>query len=75
MVSYLTLSPLSNDFIRVIHSQCSYALLWIKGMQIGGHEIEIRNFSDNTIIFLRYFSCLTKIELILELCEKLLAQK
>ena len=42
----------------------------IKGIQIGDHEIKIVNFADNTTIFLRYFSCLTKIELILELCEK-----
>ena len=38
----------------------------IKGIQIGDHEIKIVNFADDTTIFLRDFSCLTKIELILE---------
>ena len=42
----------------------------IKGMQIGDHEIKIVNFADDTTIFLRDFSCLTKIELILELPQK-----
>ena len=34
------------------------------------HEIKIVNFADDTTIFLRGFSCLTKKELILKLCEK-----
>ena len=42
----------------------------IKGIQIGDHEIKIVNFADGTTIFLRYFSCVTKIELILELSQK-----
>ena len=42
----------------------------IEGMQIGDHEIKIVNFADNTTIFWRDFSCLTKIELILELSQK-----
>ena len=42
----------------------------IKGIQIGDHEIKIVNFADDTTIFLRDFSCLTKIELILELPQK-----
>ena len=39
----------------------------IKVIQIGDHEIKIGNFADDTTIFLRDFSFLTKIELILEL--------
>ena len=64
----------------VVHSQCFYALLRlrylqfffidantkIKVMQIGDHEIKIVNFADDTTIFSRGFSCLTKTELILE---------
>ena len=42
----------------------------IRGVQIGDHEIKIVNFADDTNIFLRDFSCLTKIELILELSQK-----
>ena len=33
----------------------------IKGIQIGDHEIKIVNCADDTTIFLRNFSCLTKI--------------
>ena len=47
----------------------------IKGIQIGDHKIKIVNFAYDTTIFLRDFSCLTKIELILELSQNLLAQK
>ena len=42
----------------------------IKGIQIGDHEIKIVNFAHDTTIFLRDFSCLTEIELILELSQK-----
>ena len=42
----------------------------IKGMQTGDYEIRLVNFDDDTTIFLRDFSCLTKIKLILKLCEK-----
>ena len=34
------------------------------------HEIKLVNFADDTTIFLRDFSCLTKTELILELSQK-----
>ena len=47
----------------------------IKGIQIGDHEIKIVNFSYDTTIFLRDFSCLTKIELILELSQKYSSSK
>ena len=47
----------------------------IKGIQIGDHEIKTVNFADGTTIFLRDFSCLTKIELIIQLSQKLLTQK
>ena len=36
----------------------------IKGIQIGGYEIKIVNFADDTTIFSKGFSCVTKIELI-----------
>ena len=41
-----------------------------KGIQIGDHEIKIVNFADESTIFLRDFSFLTKTELILELPQK-----
>ena len=47
----------------------------IKGIQIADHEIRIVNFADDTIIFLRNFSCLTKTWLILELSEKASSSK
>ena len=47
----------------------------IKGIQIGDHEIKTVNFADGTTIFLRDFSCLTKIELIIQLSQKFLTQK
>ena len=47
----------------------------IKGIQIGHHKIKIANFADDTTIFLRDFSCLTKIELILELYQKASSSK
>ena len=42
----------------------------IKGIQIVDNENKRVNFADGTTIFLRNFSCLTKIELILELSKK-----
>ena len=42
----------------------------IKGIQIGDHEIKIVNFTDNTTIFLRYFTCLNRIQVVLRLNEK-----
>ena len=42
----------------------------IKGILIGGHEIKIVNFTDNTNIFLRYITFLNKIQVILRLYEK-----
>ena len=41
----------------------------IIGIQIGDHEMEVVNFTDDTTILLRNFSFLTKIELVLELCD------
>ena len=46
-----------------------------KCIQITDYEIKIVNFADSTIIFLRDFSCLTKKQLILELCEKATSSK
>ena len=42
----------------------------IKGIQIGGHEIKKVNFTDNTTIFLRDITCLSRIQVILGLYEK-----
>ena len=42
----------------------------IKGILKEDHEIIILSFADDTTILLRDFSCLTKIELILELSQK-----
>ena len=41
----------------------------IIGIQIGDHEMVVVDFADDTTIFLRNFSFLTKIELVLELCD------
>ena len=47
----------------------------IKGIQIGDHEIKIVNFAYDTTIFFWDFSCLTKMELILELSQKSCSSK
>ena len=39
----------------------------IKEIQIGDHEIEIVNFTDNTTIFLRDITCLNSVQVILRL--------
>ena len=39
----------------------------IKGIQMGDHEIKIANFTENTTIFLRYITCLNRIQVILRL--------
>ena len=41
-----------------------------KGVQIGDHEMKTLNFPDDTTIFLRDINCLTRIQLILKLYEK-----
>ena len=41
----------------------------IKGLQIGDHEIKVLNFADNTTIFLRDFTYLDRIQVILKLHE------
>ena len=41
----------------------------IKGIKIGDHEIEIVNFADNIIIFLRDITYLNRIQVILKLYE------
>ena len=81
MVSYLTRLLLSKDFVIVVHSQCCYAFLWQRYLQFSlmpigrlkayGYE----TMADDTTIFLRDFSRLTEIELILELCEKAVSSK
>ena len=42
---------------------------WIKGIQIGAHEIKIVNFADDIAIFLRDITCLDRIQVILKLYE------
>ena len=42
----------------------------IKGIQIGDHEIEIVNFTDNSTIFLKDITCPKRIQVILRLSEK-----
>ena len=42
----------------------------IKGIRIGDHEIKIVNFTDNTIIFFRDITCLSRMQVILRLYEK-----
>ena len=41
----------------------------IKGIQIGGHEVKIVNFADDTTIFLRDIGCFDRIQVILKLHE------
>ena len=47
----------------------------VKDIQIGDHEIKIVNFANDTTIFLRDFSCLTKVEWILKLSQKTSSSK
>ena len=47
----------------------------IKDIQIGDHEIKIVNFANDTTIFLWDFSCLTKLEWVLELSQKTSSSK
>ena len=42
----------------------------IIGIQIGGHDIKIVNFTHNTTIFLRDITCINRIQVILRLYEK-----
>ena len=42
----------------------------VEGILIGGHEIKIVNFTDNTTIFLRDITFPNKIQVILRLYEK-----
>ena len=44
-------------------------------MNIEHNENKTIHFADDTTIFLREFTCRTKIELFLKLCKILLAQK
>ena len=42
----------------------------LKEIQIGDDEIRMVNFTGNTTIFLRYITCLNRIQAILRLYEK-----
>ena len=67
--------PLSEEFVRGVHSQYSHTLLQliylpvllirIKGIQIGENEIKTVNFADTTI-FLTDITCLNRIRVILK---------
>ena len=62
-----------------VYSKCYYALLsfrylpisliTIKGIQIGDHVIKLKNFADDTTIFLRDITYLNRIQVILKLYE------
>ena len=79
IVSFLTPSPLCEQFARGVHSQHCYTLLRlryllislirIKGIQIGDHQIKILNFADDTTIFLKDITCLNRIQVILKQYE------
>ena len=47
----------------------------IKGVQIGDHEIKLVNFADDITIFLGDITCLNRMQVILKLYEKALAQR
>ena len=61
------LSMLLYDIAAEVLANLINADKRIKGIQIGDHEIKIVNFADNTTIFLRYITCLNRIQLILKL--------
>ena len=62
MFLYITAAEVFASFIN--------ATKRIKGMQIGGHEIKLVNFTNDTTIFLlRDITCLDRIQVILKLYE------
>ena len=61
------LSKLLYNIVTEVLANLINADKRIKEIQIGDHEIKIVNFADNTTIFLRYITCLNRIQVILRL--------
>ena len=67
---WFLLSMLLYNIVTEVFANPINADKRIKGIQIGGHEIKIVNFTGNTTIFLRDITCLNRIQVILRLYEK-----
>ena len=52
------LSMLLYNFVDDLLANLINADKRIKGIQIGDHQIEVLNFTDNTTIFIRDITCL-----------------
>ena len=61
--------PFSMLLYIIAAEDLPISLLKIKEIQIGDHEIKIINFADNMTIFIRDFTCLSRIQVILKLCQ------
>ena len=68
--NWCQLSKLLYNIAAEVFSNLVNADKMIKRIQIGGHEIKIVTFTDNTTIFLRDITCLNRIQVILRLYEK-----
>ena len=68
--NWCQLSKLLYNIAAEVFSNLVNADKMIKRIQIGGHEIKIVTFNDNTTIFLRDITCLNRIKAILKLYEK-----
>ena len=68
--NWCQLSKLLYNIAAEVFSNLVNADKMIKRIQIGGHEIKIVTFNDNTTIFLRDITCLNRIQVILRLYEK-----
>ena len=68
--NWCQLSKLLYNIAAEVFSNLVNADKMIKRIQIGGHEIKIVTFTDNTTIFLRDITCLNRIKVILRLYEK-----
>ena len=69
------LSVLLYIIVAEVLAICTDTDTRIKGIQMGDYEIKIVNIADDTTIFVRDISCLTRIELILNYIKQLLGQK
>ena len=63
------LSMLLDNIVAEVLANFINADKNLKEIQRGDHEIKIVNFTDNTIIFLRYITCLNRMQVILRRCE------
>ena len=68
--NWCQLSKLLYNIAAEVFSNLVNADKMIKRIQIGGYEIKIVTFTDNTTIFLRDITCLNRIKVILRLYEK-----